>query len=262
MSKVGFLTKAIDFIAENSTTLLTVGAVAGVVASSVTSWYAAKKSKDIKENLGSEATTGAVIKKAWPYYVAPVVIGGLTIASIITLNIEHDKKYAALLGAYTIAKADKEKLGNKVKELVGAEKADQIKESLGIKKEDSKEDTKDIQKTEVVDPYQRTWFIDDITGVRIFTSRVALKSAESCLNQMVAEETNQSLVDFYDYLGVTDDMCPGIANNIKFGIGERVPTMKIEFISKYDPNEMKTYDSFTYDFNTIDTGRYDQAPWN
>ena len=253
------VTKVMDFVAENSTTLLTVGAVAGVVGTGVTSWYAAKKTKDIRLDLGDDATKGQVAKKAWPYYVAPVVLGGLTIASVIALNYEHDKKYAALLGAYTIAKADKEKLGNKVKELVGEENAKKIKESLGVKDD---EGTKDIPKTEVVDPYQRMWFIDDITGVRIFTSRVALKSAESCLNQMVAEETSQTLVDFYEYLGVTDDMCPGIANNIKFGIGERVPTMKIEFISKYDPNEMKVYDSFTYDFNTIDTGRYDQAPWN
>lgn len=253
---MGIVTKTMDFLAENSTTLLTVAAVSGVAGTGVTAWYAAKKTSDIRLELGEDATKGEVAKKAWKYYIPPTLLGGLTIASIITLNIEHDKKYAALLGAYTIAKADKEKLGNKLKDLVGEEKAKEIKETLGIKEEERK-------RPEIIDdPYHKEWIIDDITGVRIFTSQVAVESASNCMNQMIAEDSSQTLVDFYEYLGVTDDMCPGIANNIKFGIGERVTTMKLEWGSKYDANEMKTYKSFTYDFNTVDTGRYDQAPWN
>ena len=261
MSKISLVTKVFDFVAENSTTLLTVGAVAGVVTTAVTSWYAAKKTKDIKEELDDDVKKSEIAKRAWPYYVAPVLIGGLTIASIITLNIEHDKKYAALLGAYTIAKADKEKISKKLKEVVGEEKADQIKESLGIKTEE-KTDQKQLPKI-VDDPYHKEWIIDDVTGLRIYTSQVAVESASNCFNQMIAEEQNQSLVDFYDYLGISDDMCPGVANNIKFGIGERIPTLKIEWGSKYDQNEMKTYKSFTYDFNIVDSGSGydDRIPW-
>ena len=262
MSKVSLVTKALDFVAENSTTLLTIGAIGGVVATAVTSWVAAKKTNDIRECLGDEASKSEVAKKAWPYYVAPVIFTGLTIASIVTLNIEHDKKYAALLGAYTLAKADKEKLGQKLKEVVGEEKADQIKESLGIKTEEET-DQKQLPKV-IDDPYHKEWIIDDVTGVRIYTSQVAVESASNCVNQMIAEEQNQSLVDFYDYLGISDDMCPGVANNIKFGIGERIPTMKIEWGSKYDDNEMKTYKSFTYDFNIVDSGSGydDRIPWD
>lgn len=252
MSKVGFLTKAINFIAENSTTLLTVGAVTGVVASSVTSWYAAKKTKDIKERLGSDSSFGDVAKESWPYYVAPVIIGGLTIASIITLNIEHDKKYAALLGAYTIAKADKEKLGNKVKELVGEENAKKIKESLGVKEEDPVEESKLVVGSNELpgDPYKKEWIIDGETGMRIYTSKVAVVSSAGMVNQMIAEypDGNQTVENFYGYLGVSDDETPNIAQSMTFSIGERVSGMNLTWGAITD-KELRTYPAFYYDYN-------------
>lgn len=264
MSKVSLVTKVFDFVAENSTTLLTVGAVAGVVTTAVTSWYAAKKTKDIKEELDDDAKKSEIAKRAWPYYVAPVLVGGLTIASIITLNIEHDKKYAALLGAYTIAKADKEKISKKLKEVVGEEKADQIKESLGIKTEEEK--TEEVKKLPYVvdeDPHHKHWFIDKETGVRVYASRASIATAADMVNQMIIEEESQTLCDFYDYLGLSQELVPSVCNNIKFGIGENIRSMKIEFTSVYDEMEMKTYDAFTYDFNIVDSGsRYDdRIPW-
>lgn len=252
MSKVSFVTKVFDFVAENSTTLLTVGAVAGVVTTAVTSWYAAKKTKDIKEELDDDVKKSEIAKKAWPYYVAPVLIGGLTIASIITLNIEHDKKYAALLGAYTIAKADKEKLGNKVKELVGKENAKKIKESLGVKDEDPVEETKLIVGSNELpgDPYKMEWIIDGETGMRIYTSKVAVVSSAGMVNQMIAEDpdSNQTVENFYGYLGVPDDETPNIAQSMKFGIGERISGMNITWGAITD-KELRTYPAFYYDYN-------------
>lgn len=252
MSKVGFLTKVINFIAENSTTLLTVGAVTGVVASSVTSWYAAKKTKDIKERLGSDSSFGDVAKESWPYYVAPVIIGGLTIASIITLNIEHDKKYAALLGAYTIAKTDKEKLGNKVKELVGEENTKKIEESLGVKDENPVEETKLVVGSNELpgDPYKKEWIVDGETGMRIYTSKVAIVNATNMVNQMVAEniDEGQTVEDFYNYLGVTELEMPNIAQSMSFKVGERIGSMHIEWCGITD-KDYNTMPVFNYDYN-------------
>lgn len=250
---MGFLSGAMDFVAENSTTLLTVGAVAGVVGTGVTSWYAAKKTKDIRDILGPDASNMDVAKKAWPYYVAPVVLGSLTIASIIALNYEHDKKYAALLGAYTIAKADKEKLGNKVKELVGEENAKKIKESLGVKDEDPAEETKLIVGSNELpggDPYKQEWIIDGETGMRIYTSKVAVVSSAGMVNQMIAEDpdSSQTVENFYGYLGVSDDETPNIAQSMTFSIGERISGMNITWGAVTD-KELRTYPAFYYDYN-------------
>lgn len=249
---MGFLSGAMDFVAENSTTLLTVGAVAGVVGTGVTSWYAAKKTKDIRDILGPDASNMDVAKKAWPYYVAPLVLGGLTIASIIALNYEHDKKYAALLGAYTIAKADKEKLGNKVKELVGEENAKKIKESLGVKDEDPVEETKLVVGSNELpgDPYKKEWIVDGETGMRIYTSKVAIVNAANMVNQMVAEEVDggQTVEDFYNYLGVTEAEMPNIAQSMSFKIGDRIGSMHIEWGGITD-KDFNTMPVFNYDYN-------------
>lgn len=260
MSKVSVVSKLVEFVADNSTTLLTVGAISGVVATGVTSWYAAKKTEKIKVDLGEDASKSEVFKEAWPYYVAPVVLGILTIASVAMLNIEHDKKYAALLGAYTIAKADKEKLNKKVKELVGEEKANQIKESLGIKEEASDiEDYKMINGSNVIsgDPYKKEWIVDAETGVRIFTSKVAVVSAADMLNRMLVEspDEGQTIADFYDYLGLGEDDIPDIAQQMCFGIGKRVPSMRLDWGSKTD-KELYTIPCFTYDFN-LDVNEYE-----
>lgn len=266
MNKVGILTRVLNFVEENSTTVLTVGAVVGVVATAVTSWYAAKKTKEIRQELGKDASKAAVAKKAWPYYVAPVILGCLTIAGIILLNIEHNKKYAALLGAYTLVKADKEKLGNKVKQLVGEEKANQIKESLGIKTEDT-EATKEAE-TKVIeganelpgDPYKKEWIIDGETGMRFYTSKVAVVSSAGMVNQIIAEDPdgNQTVENFYGYLGVPEDETPNIAQSMTFGIGERICAMNITWGAITD-KELRTYPAFYYDYNLDRSCDYDHG---
>lgn len=267
MNKVGILTRVLNFVEENSTTVLTVGAVVGVVATAVTSWYAAKKTKEIRQELGKDASKAAVAKKAWPYYVAPVILGGLTIAGIILLNIEHNKKYAALLGAYTLVKADKEKLGNKVKQLVGEEKANQIKESLGIKTEETEvikeAETKVIEganELPVGDPYKKEMIIDGETGMRIYTSKVAVVSSAGMVNQMIAEDPDgtQTVENFYGYLGVSDDETPNIAQSMTFGIGERISGMNITWGAITD-KELRTYPAFYYDYNLDRCCDYDHG---
>ena len=258
---MGLIVKIVDFVAENSTTILTVGAVIGVVGTGVTSWYAAKKTKEIREELeeekgeDEEVTKAEVAKEAWPYYVAPVTLGALTITCIIVLNIEHDKKYAALLGAYTIAKTDKEKLSKKVNELVGEEKADQIKESLGIKK-DIPEEEVDYTVEESKDPSKKEWFIDTETGVRFWASEHDIDVAANYIGDMVSGDGTPSLVDFYECLGVTDDMCPDVAQNIIWGIDQNVRVMKPKYGSVYDPVERKAYRSIMYAHNFV-SDRYD-----
>ncbi len=252
--KVGIVTKVMDFVAENSTTLLTMAAVGGVVTTGVTSWYAAKKTKDIRYDLGEDATKGEVAKKAWPYYIAPVTICGLTIASIITLNIEHDKKYAALLGAYTLAKTDKEKLGEKVKELVGQEKADQIKESLGIKQEEGDDEPNYDIEDKGTD--EKTWWIDTITGVRFWASENDIYVAAAFMADMVTGEEHPSLVDFYGCFNINDDMCPECASAYQFGLDKRVQTLKPKMTSVYSEVEHKAYRAIMYDHNCGDRWDY------
>lgn len=251
---MGLLSKAVDFVAEHSTTILTVGAVVGVVGTAVTSWYAAKKTKEIKEDIeeekGEEPTKSEVMKEAWPYYVAPITLGTLTIVSIIALNAEHDKKYAALLGAYTLAKADKEKADKKLKEMVGKEKADQIKESLGIKK-----DIPDDADADLIVPkddkksYEKEWWVDTETGVRFWASEHDIDVATVYMSEMVSGEEEPTLVDFYECLGVTNDMCPDVAQSIVFGIGRSIPTIKPKKTSVYDGVEHKAYRAIMYRYN-------------
>ena len=254
MGKIGLITKTLDFVAENSTTLLTFAAVGGVVGTAITSWYAAKKTLDIRKELEFKSeepvTNTEVAKKAWPYYVTPVVLGSLTIASVVVLNIEHDKKYAALLGAYTLAKTDKEKLGEKVKELVGADKAKEIKNSLGIK--DDKDDTKKIPSTKDAadDPYKNEWIMDGETGMRIFTNKIAIITAADMVNQMIAEDpdSSQSVEDFYNYLGIPENELPNVAGSMTFKLGDRVGSMKVEFGGITDKG-LNTIPVFNYDYN-------------
>lgn len=259
MSKIlGLLAKATEFLAKNSTTILTGSTILGVGGAAITSWYAAKKTCDIRKELGEGATKTEVVKRAWPYYVAPTIFVGLTIGSVILLNAKHNERYSALLGLYAASKADKEKLGKKVKELVGDEKANQIKESLGIKTDEEKKDILTAKDYKLVngsnviegDPHKQEWIIDGETGMRIYTSKIAVLSAADMTNQMIAQECDngQTVEDFYNYLGVTDGEMPNLAQSMNFKIGERVACMKIEWGSITD-KELHTYPCFNYDYN-------------
>ncbi len=149
------ITKAQTFLVDNSSTILTGIGVVGVVTTSVMAVKATPKAcylidiaatekiendpdLDICENgvranieiLGPKET----IKVAWKCYIPSVALGLLTIACFIASYKSSTMKQAAIASAYSLAERTLKDYQEKIVEVVGEEKSEEIHDAV-IKKQ-------------------------------------------------------------------------------------------------------------------------------
>src|SRR4051812_12653306 len=142
--------KAFGFVSANSSALLTAGGVVGTVATAVLTGRAAFKAGDIlraenakkkTEFLKEESAAIAEVPKdmlskkekliaVGPQFIPPVLVGGVTIASIIMANRMSAQKIAALAAAYGLAERNLSEYKEKVAEKLTGPKKQAIDEEL------------------------------------------------------------------------------------------------------------------------------------
>lgn len=198
--------KTTSFVKRNSSTILTIVAAGGVVATAITTGKAAIKAdkllKGAKEKKGEDLTTKEVILTAGPAYIPPVVIGVSTITCIFGANVLNKKQQAALASAYVLVENSYKDYRNKVKEMFSEEVDAQIRDSIMLE-----ERNPDIiayapgvqglpQEGEI-----RTFY--EPTRDTYFESTVeAVQNAEYHLNRNLALRGDATLNEFYEFLGL------------------------------------------------------------
>jgi hypothetical protein len=209
--------KAFGFVSANSSALLTAGGVVGTVATAVLTGRAAFKAGDILRAENAKKKTDLVKEEAaavaevpkdvlskkekliavGPQFIAPVLVGSATIASIIMANRMSAQKIAALAAAYGLAERNLSEYKEKISEKLTGPKAQQIDDEIAQDR---------VNRT----PGHETIIIGDgdvlcfdaCTG-RYFKSTV--EQIRAAMNSTNAEILNHDYVrasDFYEQLGL------------------------------------------------------------
>jgi hypothetical protein len=196
------------FLESNAGTILTAGGVVGTVTTAVLSAKGHLKAMDVlreaerdyaiqSDNVGQLDTKDKALL-VWPHYVPPVIIGGLTVSSIVAANMVSAKKAAALAAAYTVADGRLTEYKDKVAEKLTGPKKTAIQDEIAQDRV-----TKNPPSNEVIIIASGEVLCHDSLTGRYFHSTVEqIRKAEHVINQELANCQYASLSEFYDEIGL------------------------------------------------------------
>lgn len=210
--------RAGQFAAQNASTILTAGGVIGTVLTATLTAKATFKAAELIHNdlvhrVGEaatkaedqniyeevkELTTTEKVKKVWPHFVPPVVIGTATIASIVGANMMSAKRAAALAAAYGLSERQLKEYKEKVTEKLGVNKERAVRDEIAQDRVTANPPTREV----IIIAGGDVLCHDMLTG-RYFQSSVEdIKKAENKMNQEMYLNDSVSLSQFYDEIGL------------------------------------------------------------
>ena len=199
-----------EFVAENSTTLLTAGGVVGTVATAVLSGRAGFKAGKVlaAEELHhlafdpEEGDENAIVlsktdkfKLTVVYFVPPVITGGATIASIILANRMSAQRAAALAAAYGLSQKQFEEYKAKVTEKLTGPKKQQITDELAQERVDRAGPSQIV----IINGDEVLCF-DEPTGRYFKSSMEKINKAANSTNQEIIAHGHARAAHFYEEL--------------------------------------------------------------
>lgn len=194
------------FLTDNASTILTAGGVVGTVMTAILTGRASYKSAEIirEQEYGEyqerqvELTKFDKVQIVWPQFVPPVVVGGLTIASIVAANQISASRAAALAAAYGVSQNQLEEYKAKLKEKLTGPKNQQIKDEIAQDRVN-----KYPPDREVVILASGDVLCFDMYSGRYFQSTVErVRKAEQFVNRELAMRQYCSLSQYYDEVGL------------------------------------------------------------
>ena len=218
----GFFKGASDFCKREAPTLMSIGALVGVAVTAFLAFKSSpkvdevlKEAKEAKEKIkemetktteetpGEERVTSEEIKKAkrdarirkviglakglWPVGVAALATGAL----ILGANHINLRRIAVYAGAYEVASGDLKKYKEKLNEVVGEKKAQEVRQAVSQEKVDER--FKDVHPDDVViyhTGFGDQLFYDEWTG-RAFTS------SEAAIERAFSECSAEAILDMF-----------------------------------------------------------------
>lgn len=207
--------KAQQLLAENASTFLTAGGVAGTVGTAVLTGRASFKAAEIirdKEvaELAEELVDGeppdhtmgldtkSKVFLVWPLFLPPIGLGGVTITSIIMAHRISAAKAAALAVAYGLIERDFDEYKEKALEKLGVGKEQKLRDEIAQDRVNANPPDKQV----VILAGGDVLCYDMLTG-RYFQSTVEnIKKAENRLNHALLNHDYASLSEFYEEIGL------------------------------------------------------------
>lgn len=163
-----------------------------------------------KQELGVEKLDAkTVIRTAAPVYIPTAISMGISTACIICASSVNDRHNAALAAAYTVAESGLRSYQDKVVEMVGPEKAEEIKEAVALDKmakcpEPKNPPVATPQKPGIGNDFYnepiKCW--ESLSGTYFFTSRNMLEKAVNGVNKQLLSDFRVTENDLFDYLGI------------------------------------------------------------
>ena len=198
-----WLRKTGHVLNQNSTTILSGVAIAGVVATAVlTAKAALKAQKRLDEQELQGATPKEKISLTWKYFIPPAFTGAATIACVVGANQIGLRRNAALAGAYAIAETAFREYKEEVVKQLGAAK------ERGVTDEVAKNQ---VNEHPIAD--QQVIFtgggdvlcFDRFTGRYFHSDHERIRRCENDFNANILRgDMYGSLNDFYALLGLAD----------------------------------------------------------
>lgn len=185
------------FFKRNSSTILTCAGAAGVVMTTVMAVKATPKAltllDEAKKEKGEELTKFETVVAAGPAYIPTILVGTSTIVCIFSSNVLNKRQQAAITSAYTLLSTSYNEYKDKVKELYGEDKDEEIHNEIAKDK---------YEEQDVTVPEGEQLFYDQYSG-RYFTSTLfKVQQAEYYLNRDLTMRDYAYLNEFYDYLDI------------------------------------------------------------
>lgn len=199
--------KLLLFLKRNSSTILSIVAGVGVIATAVLTAEAVPKAEERKKKAEEQKreplTVVETIVAEAPVYIAPVVVGASTVACIFGANVLNRRQQAALTSAYALLDRGYKQYSGKVKELFGEEADIQIRDAIA--KENCTNpgcyapgcgsiDISDGETVTFYDEYRKAYFE---------STMAAVINAEYHFNRNFVLRGFAELNEFYEMLGLS-----------------------------------------------------------
>lgn len=175
-------------------------AIALAIKATPSAFYAVEDLKYEKTDSGSEPPTPLeIVKVTWKFYIPTMVTFATSTTCVIAANMVHLDREAALLAVYGISQTAFSDYRDKVKELLGAKKEQQVKDALTddeLKKNPPTQNNIIITKTGTTlcyDAYSGRYFLSDIERLR---------QIQNNFNHALMTEMFISLNDLYHEMGL------------------------------------------------------------
>jgi hypothetical protein len=200
-----------QFIGENTSTLLTAGAVVGTVATGILAGRAGMKAAQIiaeeesvmirneteegYQLVPTVLTTKEKVIKTAPHFIPPVLAGAATIGGIVMANRMNAQKAAALAAAYGLSQKQFEEYREKVAEKLTGPKNQAIKDELAQERV-----SKAPGSTQVIVVSGNVLCYDSLTDRYFSSTMERIKQAENEVNAEIINHGHANASMFYDAL--------------------------------------------------------------
>ena len=187
------------FLKRNGSTILTIGGVAGVIATAVVAVKETPKAlyllEQAKEEKGEDLTTIEKIKVAGPVYIPSIMIGASTIACIFGANTLNKRQQAALMSAYALLDNSYKEYKKKVTEMYGEDADKLVRNSI------AKDKYEEVDIGEPDDDGKRL-FYDEFSEQYFRATTADVLKAEYEVNREMAAHGGVTLNRFYELLDI------------------------------------------------------------
>lgn len=196
------IAKIFDYAKQNAPRILFGIGLAGTVTAGISAVKntpkACKAIEKRKEELQVEKLpVKEVVKTGWKYYIGPITVELLSIASLITSDTMKNKKISGLVSLCTIMEEAASEYQEKVIETIGEKKEQKIRESI----EEDRCRRMDPQEA-IITGYGNTLFYDKYCGRTFLCDRQRLEEACLQLSKDVYSYDSADLNGLFDYINL------------------------------------------------------------
>ena len=205
--------KSGNFLQANSPTIFAGIAIAGVVGTAVMAVRATLKARDIIDeasyedpdtNEEVEPDLKETIALTWKCYIPVVLMGGLTIGSVVAAHTISSRRNAILAGLLTTSQQALEEYQKKTEEVVGHSKAEKIKEELA----GDKMLKYPVEKTTICETgFGHSLCFDTWSGRYFWCDFETVRQKMNDFNFQLNNEFSMSLNEFYELLHLDSVGC-------------------------------------------------------
>lgn len=211
------LRRAAKFTTDNSPAILTGIAVAGTLA---TAWWTHKATAKAtrewdaheyvvtdayeKGDLSQKDYDAALSRKeqlklVGKYYLAPLLMGGVTIGAIVSAHRIGANRAAAITTAYLVSARAWEEAEEKFTAKLGDKKTREVREEIAQARVDR---SPFPSGQNIFLSGTKSWILDHYSGRYFQSDYESLRAAQNTLNEQILHDDTATLTDFYDLIGL------------------------------------------------------------
>lgn len=208
MNISGMASRVAKFASDNSPAILTAIGVVGTLTTAVLTGKAAFRAAQILDDRETEIirdnedplNSREKVYLTWKLFIPPVVVGGLTIASIIGSNRIEARRASALVAAYALSERAFDEYKNKIVEKMGERKEIAVRDEIAQDRITRNPPSAELMAWEEDGKSQLC--CDLFTGRYFLGSVEGIRRAENDINFQIIGSNYASVSDFYERVGL------------------------------------------------------------